>query len=644
MPIAPRIDEHGVVGNLRTTALVSNSGTVDSLCFPDADSPSVFAALLDADTGGHFAVELVDVPDGSDIRSRQHYLPNTNILVTRLEAAGAILQIRDFMVPVHLASRRSGVFVRRVTAVHGPRSVRVTCWPGFDYARASHAAETSDGNRTVVFVSDVGSLALHSTHRLELSDRTRGPAAVVEIALAAGEVASLVLEWHEPENTAPGSTASAQGPRQDKARQDPQDDGAVLDQVESWTTATEHYWHSWVDSSTYAGSWSDAVRRSALCLKLLQHQPTGGIVAAPTFGLPEWPGADRNWDYRYVWLRDAAFVIFAFLRIGFVDEATAFIEWLGRRCVDITASSGLRPVYRLDGTPPQKEEELGHLSGYANSLPVRIGNAAYDQVQLDVLGEVMDGLYLFDRLRPISWELWQALGRQLDWLADHWLDPDSGMWEVRGAQQQFVSSKLLVWVAFERALRLARRRGLPGNRDRWQRRADAAYLWVQENGWNAELNTYVQRAGATDLDASTLLIPMLRFAAGTDPRVLGNLDAVGRGLATDSMLYRYASTGSSDAAQSPDGAPDVDGVGGREGTFTVCTFWYVENLARAGRLHEARLTFEKVLTYANELGLFSEQIGPAGEALGNFPQALTHLGLISAATTLDRALRSSGQA
>lgn len=630
-----RIDEHGLVGDLRTTALISNAGTVDSLCLPDADSPSVFVALLDGD-GGHLSVDLVDLPEGEQVRRRQHYLPNTNILITRLQGGGAITQIRDFMVPVHLADERVGVLVRQVTALHGPRSIHLSCWPGFDYARVEHQATLSDDGRTVDFTSDAGNLRLHSSHHLQLVPRDRGPEATVDAALHTDEVATLVLEW---------VAASDRD-------EDPPTTDHTIDRVDGWAHATEHYWHSWMDSTSYDGGWADPVRRSALCLKLLQHQPTGGIVAAPTFGLPEWPGADRNWDYRYVWLRDAAFVIFAFLRIGFVEEATQFTDWLARRCVDIDAGNGLHPVYRLDGTPPDDEIELGHLAGYADSRPVRIGNAAYHQVQLDVLGEVMDGLYLFDRVRPISWDLWLVLGIQLDWLAEHWEQPDSGIWEVRGEQQQFISSKLLVWVAFERALRLARRRGLPGDRDKWQDAADAAYRWVQEHGWNADLGAYVQRAGAQDLDASTLLIPMLRFASGTDPRVLSTMDAIGGQLATDSMLYRYRVPGSSDeAGSSPDdsgengddGAGDdgaVDGVGGAEGTFTVCTFWYVENLARAGRLHEARLTFEKVLTYANELGLFSEQIGPAGEALGNFPQALTHLGLISAATTLDQALRS----
>lgn len=631
-----RIDDHGLVGDLRTTALISNAGTVSSLCLPDADSPSVFAALLD-DAGGHLSIDLVDVPDGEEIRSRQHYLPNTNILMTRLEGAGGITQIRDFMVPLQLAQERVGVLVRQVTALRGPRSVHLSCWPGFDYARADHQAALSDDGRTVDFTSDAGHLRLHSSHELQLAARDRGPEATVDVTLHPDEAATLVLEWVE--RSAPADDAAEPS---DNPEHTPTAD-RTIGQVDAWAHATEHYWHSWIDSTSYAGGWADPVRRSALCLKLLQHQPTGGIVAAPTFGLPEWPGAERNWDYRYVWLRDAAFVIFAFLRIGFVDEATEFTHWLARRCVDIGNGNGLHPVYRLDGTPPDDETELDHFAGYAGSRPVRIGNDAYHQVQLDVLGEVMDGLYLFDRVRPISWDLWLVLGVQLDWLAEHWQEPDSGIWEIRGEPQQFVSSKLLVWVAFERALRLARRRGLPGDRDKWQAAADAAYRWVQENGWDDDLGAYVQRAGARDLDASALLIPMLRFAAGTDPRVLATLDTIGERLATDSMLYRYRVPGSPDEVGSDEaGGGAVDGVGSPEGTFTVCTFWYVENLARAGRLHEARLTFEKVLTYANELGLFSEQIGPAGEALGNFPQALTHLGLISAATTLDQALRSGG--
>lgn len=395
--------------------------------------------------------------------------------------------------------------------------------------------------------------------------------------------------------------------------------------VDAWLDDTARYWHGWLDGFTYQGRWRGTVHRSALCLKLLQHQPTGGIVAAPTFSLPEWVGAGRNWDYRYVWLRDAAFVMFAMLRIGFVDECRAFAGWLSQCCVDLVSGQGLHPVYRLDGTPPPAEVELDHLAGHRGSRPVRVGNAAYGQVQLDVLGEVMDAIYLFDRVEPISWDLWQALQVQLDWLAEHWRDDDAGLWEIRGPAQQFVSSKLLVWVAFERAVRLARRRGLPGRRETWQRLADDVYEWVQQHGWNAGVGAYVQRAGSGALDASALLVPMLRFAAPTDPRVVATMAAIGEGLGTDALIHRYDDD-------------DVDGLAGSQGTFTVCTFWYVENLARAGRLDDARRAFERTLTYANELDLFAEQIGPGGEGLGNFPQALTHLGLISAATTLDRLL------
>ena len=623
MAFVPMIDQHGLVGDLRTSALIGADGTIDSMCLPDADSPSIFAAILDRAQGGHLTVDLVDLGETEGIRRRQNYLPNTNILITRLQAAAAITEIRDFMVPAEFADGLVGVLCRSVSALHGPRRVRLSCWPGFNYARDDHHAELSSDRRRCVFTSGGhGSLRLTSSHDLELTDRRRGAEATAEVALEADDSVTWILDWIEDP-----SIAERTRPR--------------IDQVEEWSGSTEDYWHRWVDSSTYQGRWAEPVRRSALCLKLLQHRPTGGIVAAPTFGLPEWPGAGRNWDYRYVWLRDAAFVVFALLRIGFVDEATLFTDWLSRRCVDINNGAGLHPVYRLDGTPPEPEEVLHHLAGYADSRPVRIGNAAYEQVQLDVLGEVFDGLYLFDRVRAISWDLWQSLGVQLDWLAEHWREPDAGIWEMRGERQQFVSSKLLVWVAFERAGRLARRRGLPGKRELWQREADAAYLWVQEHGWDAEVQGYVQREGSRDMDASALLIPMLRFASGTDPRVLSTLDAVRDQLSTDSLLYRYHD--SAEAAEGGGESSALDGLDGPEGTFTVCTFWYVENLARAGRLTQARSAFEKVLTYANEVGLFSEQIGPAGEALGNFPQALTHLALISAATTLDRALGPDGR-
>ena len=621
MAFAPMIDQHGLIGDLRTTALIASDGTVDSLCLPDADSPSIFAALLDRAVGGHLSIELTDLDAGDQVRRRQNYVPYTNVLITRLQAAAAITEIRDFMLPGELADGRTGVLVRSVSALHGPRDVRLICWPGFDYARADHEAQLSDDGRTCLFDHPgAGRLRLTSSHDLHLLDRERGPEARCEIGLAAGDTVTWILDWIEDDG--------------------PDDHPPTVTQTDDWALATEDYWHRWVDSSTYRGRWAEPVLRSALCLKLLQHEPTGGIVAAPTFGLPEWPGAGRNWDYRFVWLRDAAFVVFALLRIGFVDEATRFTDWLTRRCVEITDGSGLRPVYRLDGTSPEPEEELGHLRGFADSTPIRIGNAAYEQTQLDVLGEVLDGLYLFDRVRPISWELWQALGHQLDWLVAHWRDPDAGIWEMRGDPQQFVSSKLLVWVAFERAVRLARRRGLPGKREEWQREADAAYRWVQETGWNDEVGAYVQRVGSPEMDASALLIPMLRFASAGDPRVQATIDAVHEQLSTDSLLYRYRDGASAGTDTDPTGE---DGVGGPEGTFTVCTFWYVENLARAGRLLEARSAFEKVLTHANEVGLFSEQIGPAGEALGNFPQALTHLALISAATTLDRALGEDGR-
>ena len=623
VPMQLGIDQHGIVGDLRTTALVGTDASVVSLCLPDADSPSVFAALLDPDRGGHLGCVITDLPADVEISCRQHYISATNMLITRLMADSAIVEILDFMVPAHLAGDREGVLVRRITAMHGSRALRLSCWPGFDYARAGHTATADEDGRRITFDSgETGALTLFGSGSWQLRDRERGPEAITEFELSPDQSATVVLAWGR--------------------------DVTPIDDLEAFASEagsrTSAFWQRWIDGCSYQGRWRDAVHRSALCLRLLQHEPTGGIVAAPTFSLPEWPGQGRNWDYRYVWLRDAAFVVFAMMRIGFTAEAEAFATWLSDRCTDILEGQGLHPVYRLDGSAPPAEESLDHLAGFAASTPVRIGNAAYGQVQLDVLGEVMDALYLYDRVAPISWTLWTSLGVQLDWLAEHWRDPDAGIWEMRGPRQQFVSSKLLVWVAFERAVRLSRRRGLPGDRDRWQREADAAYRWVQDNGYDEDLGSYVQREGSSDLDASLLLVPMLRFAGGNDPRVLATLDRLHAELATDSLMYRYSpvpqdAAPADDQEQSAAGvAPHLDGVGGAEGTFTLCTFWYVEGLARAGRLDDARRAFEKILTYANPLGLFSEQIGPGGQSLGNFPQALTHLALISAATTLDRAL------
>jgi GH15 family glucan-1,4-alpha-glucosidase len=361
----------------------------------------------------------------------------------------------------------------------------------------------------------------------------------------------------------------------------------------------------------------------------LTYRPTGAIVAAPTTSLPERVGGERNWDYRYTWIRDAAFSVYALLRLGFTEEASAFMGWLMDRVRERAghANGPLQIMYGIDGRADLEELELDHLEGYRGSRPVRIGNGAADQLQLDIYGEMIDSVYLFNKYaRPIGHDAWENVRLVIDWLSENWDQPDEGIWETRGGRKHFTYSRLMSWVAIERSIRVARQRGLPGDIVSWLEKRDEIYYQIMSRGWNEERQSFVQHFDSDVLDASVLLMPLTKFMSPTDPLWLKTLDAIGDHLVSDSLVYRY------DVEASP------DGLEGEEGTFSICTFWYVEALARAGRVDEARLAFEKMLTYANHLGLYSEEIGLTGEQLGNFPQAFTHLALISAAFNLDRAL------
>ena len=376
------------------------------------------------------------------------------------------------------------------------------------------------------------------------------------------------------------------------------------------------------------------VHRSALLLKLLISREHGSLIAAPTFSLPEEIGGVRNWDYRFTWLRDATFTLYALIRLGFVDEAEAFIDWLKGRLSDDAERGPLQVMYGIDGRQKLDEVTLDHLSGYENSRPVRIGNAAYQQLQLDIYGEMMDSIYLANKYGdPISHAGWQNVQRILEWLGRNWRRPDEGIWEVRGGAREFLHSRVMCWVAFDRALRLAQKRSLSGPLEIWQRTRDEIRDDVFTNFWDEELQAFVQAKGTKDLDASALLMPMMRFISPVDPTWLSTMRALEKTLVEDTLVRRYEPQ-----------RTHVDGLPGEEGHFTACSFWYVECLARAGQLERAQLLFEKLLGYANHLGLYSEQLGSNGQHLGNFPQAFTHLALISAATYLDRALSGTGEA
>ncbi|KNB50467.1 glycoside hydrolase family 15 protein [Streptomyces caatingaensis] len=593
------IEDHGIIGDLHTVALVGADGTIDWCCLPRFDAPAVFGALLDARIGGHFRVTARDAE-----RTRQMYMPDSNVLLTRFLGRSSVAELYDFMVPDHpsFPGRRVRQIVRQVRVPRGRAVLEVCCRPAFDYARAPHSLTVTDHG--AVFAAPRGALLLRSSVPLEPAGDGREVRATV--TLDPGHTLELAAQWADvPAPPAPLDAHEAAG---------------LLDD-------TLEYWDRWVRNSQYRGRYRESVERSALALKLLVHQPTGALVAAPTTSLPESPdGGSRNWDYRYTWIRDAAFTLYALMRLGFTEEAAAFIDWLHQRCVEAPPGSGLHVLYGVDGRADLPETVLDHLGGYRGARPVRIGNAAARQTQLDLHGELMDSVYLYDKHgEPLSYELWEALARQLEWLEKHWEDPDDGIWETRGGPRRFTYSALMTWVAFERALRIARHRGMPAPVERWRDNAAEAYRFVQERCWSPELGAYCQSAGSRTLDASLLVMPLVKFSGPRDPRFLSTVRRIEEHLVSDSLVRRYRTDG-------------ADGVPGDEGTFNLCSFWYVEALARAGRVGEARYIFEKMLTHSSHLGLYAEEIGPAGEALGNFPQAFTHLALISAATNLDRAL------
>ena len=592
------IEDHGIIGDLHSIALVGVDGTIDWCCLPHFDSSSVFASILDDKIGGFFRIAAKNT-----VSHRQMYLPDSNVLVTRSYTAGAIGQIEDFM-PIAENGRKSiHQIIRRVSCVRGEITFDLECQPAFDYARAEH--ETKIDERGAVFQT-VGAHSYGLSSDIKLSKQKQGVKA--KFVLREGEHLSFSFFCCPNEVKHPFG---------------------VLGDPDIELENTIAYWQRWLSRCTYSGRWSEMVYRSALTLKLLTFQPTGAIVAAPTMGLPEHVGGERNWDYRYTWIRDASFTLYALMRIGFTEETEAFMQWLMKRCeeVDVNSAHPLNLMYGIHGDHMLIESELDHLSGYRNSKPVRVGNAAYNQLQLDIYGELMDSVYLYNKyVSPVSYEMWQNIRRIVNWVAENWDNPDEGIWETRGGRQNFVYSRLMCWVALDRALRMCMHYSLPGKTSVWARERDRIYDQIMTKGWNQERGAFRQHYNTDALDAANLLMPLVKFISPSDPRMISTISATLETLTTDSLVYRY------DPQLSP------DGLTGHEGTFSICTFWLVECLTRAGRLDEARLTFQKMLGYANHLGLYGEEIGNHGETLGNFPQAFTHLSLISSAYNLDRAL------
>ena len=595
------IENYGIIGDLHTVALVGMNGSIDFMCYPHFDSPTLFAALLDHRKGGSF--QIAPLHDG--LQQKQMYLPDTNMLLTRFLSREGVAELSDFM-PVQ-ESGHTHRLVRRIKTVKGRFKYRLLCDPRFDYGRSQHRAEIRAGGALFI-QDDKRTFFLRSQIPIEIKDG----AVAAEFTLTEGQSAAFVFEESKD-----GGISESENPHY----------------VSTAFKETLNYWRRWISRCKYQGRWREMVHRSALVLKLLTSHPDGSIVAAPTFGLPEEIGGERNWDYRYAWIRDASFTVYALLRLGFTDEAKAFMRWIEKRSGELGPDGSLQIMYGIDGRHTLTEETLDHFEGYRGSSPIRIGNGAYDQLQLDIYGELMDSIYLYNKYgEPISFDLWQNVVRLVDWVAKNWHQADEGVWEVRGGQQEFLYSRVMSWVAVDRAIRLATKRSFPAPLDRWLEVRDQIYWDVMKNFWNPKGKFFSQVKDSNTVDASSLLMPLVKFISPTDPRWLSTLKAIEKNLVEDSLVFRYRQT---DTAS--------DGLSGEEGTFNMCSFWYVENLSRAGDLDQARFVFEKVLGYANHLGLYSEELGPCGEHLGNFPQAFTHLGLISAAYNLDHMLNAAGQ-
>ncbi|WP_406079344.1 glycoside hydrolase family 15 protein [Micromonospora sp. NBC_00858] len=602
----PALEAHGLIGDLQTAALVAKDGTLDWFCAPRFDSPSVFGGLLDRHKGGYFQVS----PEGVDYVSKQLYLPGTPILITRFLSADGVGELVDFMPVAGDQPTDRHRLVRMLRVVRGVMRFRVDCQPRFNYGRDPHELDAYPAGH--VFRSSALSLAVSLVRYPETQPAEQGVQrkddGIWAIAtLREGEAGGAVLE----------TGVSPDLPR-----------FYTPGEVQELLEQTRDFWRRWLGRSRYTGRWREMVERSAMTLKLMTYAPTGALIAAPTAGLPEQVGGQRNWDYRYTWIRDASISVHTLLKLGFTEEAWQYIHWVDERVREARDREvPLQIMYRIDGSPDLSEEVLDHFEGYRGSAPVRIGNAAANQLQLDIYGELLNGLHEAASLGlQTSHQLWLNTVRLVDWVCEHWDEPEDGIWETRGGRQDFTYGRLMSWVALDRAVRLAHRSGRPADTARWVQNRNQIYHQIMARGFHPGRGAFVQHYATDVLDASLLAMPGVGLVSSMDPMWQSTLRAMDADLVSDSLVYRY------DPTASPDGLP------GQENTFTMCTFWYVRALAESGRLDDATLTFEKMLTYSSPLGLYSEEIAPTGEQTGNFPQAFSHLSLIGTAVSLDHLL------
>jgi GH15 family glucan-1,4-alpha-glucosidase len=594
--VAERIEDYGIVGDLQSVALVSRHGCIDWLCFPRFDSGAIFASLLGEPENGHWTLQ----PAGDFTSPGRRYRGHTLVLETELETDSGAVRLIDFMPP----RGRVPDVVRIVEGVRGSVDMRMELALRFDYGSVVPWVRNLDGN--LVGIAGPDGVTLRTPVELVGRDlRT-----FAEFTVREGDRVPFVLTWFPSNESLP----------------EPVD-------AEHALSDTIRFWEDWTGDCAFEGRWRDAVLRSLVTLKALTYAPTGGIVAAPTTSLPEALGGVRNWDYRYCWLRDATLTLLAFLRAGYLEEARRWRDWLLRAIAG--SPTDIQIMYGVAGERRLTEIELPWLAGYESSRPVRIGNGACDQLQLDVYGEIIDALYTA-RVKGLeaSDDVWSMSTKLFDWLESGWRDPDEGIWEVRGPRRHFTHSKVMAWVAFDRAVKTVEKFGREGPVDRWRATRDAIKADVLENGYNAGVGAFVQSYGSDRLDASLLLIPLVGFLPARDERVAGTVEAIRRDLLRDGFVERY---------RADEENVGVDGLPPGEGVFLPCSFWLVAVLVRMGRLDEAIELYERLLSLRNDLGLLSEEYDPETQRLvGNFPQAFTHLTLVETAFSLQRKLDQAG--
>ncbi|PPJ59690.1 hypothetical protein CBER1_09041 [Cercospora berteroae] len=642
------VENYGLIGNMHTAALVATDGGLDFMCWPNFDSPSVFCRMLDKDKGGHFTISPVPLAGTKNgvLTTKQQYLPSSAILQTTfLNDDGVMRNIDFFPRPKYIKSEDGEPqqlkkwLVRRVECVRGEIEFVVRVLPAFNYARDRHVVEFNEHHKeeesgVCTFRSDTLALDFYVTEDLPDDDGQRpqirfetapghglGRAVKARVRMQEGQSCSFVLCDHDPDTELWALEKAITSPLIDRLQRD-----------------TKDYWYNWMSQSCYKGRWQEAVHRSLLTLKLLTYEPTGAIIASPTFSLPEAFGGSRNWDYRFSWVRDSSFTIYIFLRMGFRQEAEAYMEFIRSRLMHSRLPNGALPImFDIHGDTDLPEIELDHLEGYRQSAPVRIGNGAANHKQLDIYGELTDAVYLYNKYgKPISFDAWLSVREMTDFVCGVWKEKDMSIWEVRGEIQNFVYSKIMLWVAIDRALRLADKRNFScPNRWTWLATRDQIMEDVMEQGYSKELETFVQSYEHPEaIDSAVLIAPLVFFVAPNDPRFTKTLDRIllppeRGGLTSNGQVYRYNLKTSN------------DGLSGDEGAFSMCTFWLVEALTRAGAyepkyLEKAVSLFENTLGFANHVNMFSEETSKSGEQLGNTPQAFSHLALVSAAFNLSR--------